>query len=540
MDSLETFRFGSFCLAPAERQLLCDGVPVELGSRAFDLLLALVRRNGRLATKDDLMTEVWPRTVVEENNLQAHISTLRKVLARDAHGQNYLLTVPGHGYRFVAEVTRGSVSSDAVADPGRPAAQAAAIPAIDGASVRRPDLPLPDRPSIAVMPFANLSSDPDQEHVADGLCEDLITGLARIRWLFVIARNSSFMYKGDAIDIRRVSRELGVRYVLEGSVRRAGSRLRITGLLIDATTLAHHWAERYDRELGDIFAVQDEITRSVAAAIEPRLLAAEGVRALARSPDDLGAWENVARAQTHLWRLTWTDCEAAIAALARVAQQHPDYAPARGLLGFSLAFAAHMGWIEQAAGLVPAREHATRAIGLDDSDPSGHIALGYCAMMERRTGESLASLRRAVVLHPNSAAAHAHLSRGLAFAGEDRDAIAHGEEAIRLSPLDPDMALFLGGFAIAHFAGGRYAQAAEYAAEAARLRPGFYGVQRMRCACLAAAGHLEEARALLAVLRREQPQLTMDWLKAIVPYQTPELRARYLAAMENAGLCETD
>ena len=247
----------------------------------------------------------------------------------------------------------------------------------------------------------------------------------------------------------------------------------------------------------------------------------------------------MARAQTHLWRLTWPDCEAAIAALARVAQQHPDYAPARGLLGFSLAFAAHMGWIDRAAGLVPAREHATRAIALDDCDPSGHIALGYCAMMERRTGESLASLRRAVMLNPNSAAAHAHLSRGLAFAGEDRDAIAHGEEAIRLSPLDPDMALFLGGFAIAHVAGGRYAQGAEYAAEAARLRPGFYGVQRMRCACLAAAGHLEEARALLAALRREQPQLTMAWLKAIVPYQTPELRARYLEAMANAGLCET-
>jgi TolB-like protein len=256
-------------------------VPVELGSRAFDLLLALVRRKGRLATKNELMAEVWPRTVVEENNLQAHVSALRKVLARDAGGQGYLLTVPGHGYRFVAEVTRESASSDSIENPSRPVAQAADTPAIDGAPERRPELPLPERPSIAVMPFANLRGDPDQEHVADGLCEDLITGLARIRWLFVIARNSTFIYKSTAIDIRRVSRELGVRYVLEGSVRRAGSRLRITAQLIDATTLAHHWAERYDRELGDIFAVQDEITRSVAAAIEPRLLAAEGVRALA-------------------------------------------------------------------------------------------------------------------------------------------------------------------------------------------------------------------------------------------------------------------
>ena len=520
------YKFGPFRLDISAEILFRDADPMPIGRRAVAILRALLERPLVPVSKEALMQAAWPGLAVEESNLTVQIAALRRVLGEEPGAERWIETLSRRGYRFVAAVSEEQV----------PPAQAAEIPAVDAAPERRPDLPLPDRPSIAVMPFANFSSDPDQEHVAAGLCEDLITGLARIHWLFVIARNSTFMYKGAAIDIRRVSRELGVRYVLEGSVRRASSRLRITTQLIDATTLAHHWAESYDRELGDIFAVQDEITRSVAAAIEPHLLVAEGVRALGRSSDDLGAWESVARAQTHLWRLTRFDCEAAIAALARVAQQHPDYAPARGLFGFSLGFAAHMGWIDRAAGLVSAREHATRAIALDDRDPSGHIALGYCAMMERRTGESLASLRRAVILNPNSAAAHAHLSRGLAFAGEDREAIVHGEDAIRLSPLDPDMALFLGGFAIAHFAGGRYAQAAEYAAEAVRLRPGFYGVQRMRCACLAAAGHLEEARALLAALRREQPQLTMAWLTAIVPYQTPELRARYLDAMANAGL----
>ena len=163
-----------------------------------------------------------------------------------------------------------------------------------------------------MLPFANMSGDPEQEYFADGISEDLITGLARIRWLFVIARNSTFVYKGRAVDVKQVSRELGVRYVLEGSVRRAGKQLRISAQLIDATTGGHHWAERYDRKLGDIFAVQDEITRSVAAAIEPHLLAAEGVRALSRSADDLGAWELVARAQTHFWRLTRADCETAV------------------------------------------------------------------------------------------------------------------------------------------------------------------------------------------------------------------------------------
>ena len=215
-------------------------------------------------------------------------------------------------------------------------------------------LPLPDCPSIAVLPFANMSGDPDQEYFADGISEDLITGLSRIRWLFVIARNSTFVYKHRAVDVKQVSRELGVRYVLEGSVRRAGNRLRISAQLIDAMTGGHHWAERYDRKLGDIFAVQDEITRSVAAAIEPRLLAAEGVRALSRSAEDLGAWDLVARAQTHVWRLTRSDYETAIDALKRAVEAYPEYAPARSLLGFCLVFAAHMGWVDRDEGMLPA------------------------------------------------------------------------------------------------------------------------------------------------------------------------------------------
>ena len=401
-----------------------------------------------------------------------------------------------------------------------------------------PSLPLPDRPSIAVLPFANMSGDPDQEYFADGISEDLITELSRIRWLFVIARNSTFVYKNRAVDVKQVSRELGVRYVLEGSVRRAGKRLRISAQLVDAMTGGHHWAERYDRELGDIFAVQDEITRSVAAAIEPRLLAAEGVRALSRSSDDLGAWELVARAQTHFWRLTRPDYETAIGALNRAVEAYPDYAPARSLLGFCLVFAAHMGWIDRDQGLVPGREHAVRAIALDDRDPWGHIALGYLALMEMRTEESVAAFRRAVKLNPSSAAAHSCLSHGLAFAGQDREAIEHGEDAIRLSPLDPEMARFLGGIAVAHYAAGRFAEAAQCTTEALRLRPGFQGAQRLRCASLAQAGLVEEARSFLANVRCQQPQLSIDWIRASVPYQTPQLMERFLEGMRKAGLNE--
>jgi TolB-like protein len=507
--------FGRYRLEP--RGGLKSGArEIRLTPKALALLSFLAERPGEVIGKEELFDAIWPETTVGDAALVTCIQELRKALRDDARKPHYIETLHRRGYRFIGKLA-----------PAPPAATA---------DDDLPALPLPDRPSIAVLPFDNMSDDSDQEHFADGMSEDLITGLSHIRWLFVIARNSTFVYKHRAVDVKQVARELGVRYVLEGSVRRAGNRLRVSAQLIDATTGGHHWAERYDRELGDIFAVQDDITRSVAAAIEPQLLAAEGVRAMARSADDLGAWELVARAQTHVCRMAKADYETAIGILKRAVEAYPDYAPARSLLGFCLAFAAHMGWIDRDPGLRPGLEHATRAIALDDLDPWGHIALGYSALMEKRTEESIASFRRAVNLNPNSAAAHAHLGRCLAFAGQDREAIEHSEEAIRLSPLDPMMALWFGAMAVAHFAAERYAETAEYTTEALRLRPGFQGAHRLRCASLALAGQTEEARSYFAVVRREQPQLSPDWIRANVPYQTPELMERFLDGMRKAGL----
>ena len=212
-------------------------------------------------------------------------------------------------------------------------------PQLDGAPQ------IPDKPSIAVLPFQNMSGDREQEYFADGITEDIITALSHIRWLFVIARNSSFVYKGRAVDVKRVAREFGVRYVLEGSVRKVGNRVRITAQLVDAQSGAHHWAERYDRDLADIFALQDEITRSVAAAIEPRLLAAEGIRTLSRPAVDLDAWDMVARAMSQFWRMTGPDVEAAIALLKDAVARHPDYGPAHSMLAFCLVLTGHFGWL---------------------------------------------------------------------------------------------------------------------------------------------------------------------------------------------------
>jgi TolB-like protein len=502
--------------------LRCDGAVLALRPKTFDVLVYLVQHPGRLVPKAELIDSVWQNVNVTENSLVQCIKEIRQALGDDT--QATIETVSKRGYLFASPVVEIDIPRE---DDAAVAGLAAGADRI---------LPLPDRPSIAVLPFDNMSGDPDQEYFADGISEDVITALSRIRWLFVIARNSAFVYKHRAVDVRQVARELGVRYVLEGSVRRAGNRLRISAQLIDASSGSHHWAEQFDRDLGEVFAVQDEITRNVVGAIEPRLLAAEGVRALSRSSDDLGAWELVARAQTQLWRVTRADYAAAIEALKRTVAIFPDYAPARSLLAFRLLFAAHMGWVDRDDALRGGRQHAVRAMELDESDPWGQIALGYLSMMERRTEESIRAFRRAVDLNPNSAAARGGLGHCLAFAGYDREAIEHAENAIRLSPLDPDMAIFLGGIAVAHYCAGRYMEAARCAEEQLRVRPGFHGGQRLRCASLAQAGRIDEAREFLDLVRGEQPQLSIDWIRASVPYQTLELMERFLDGMRKAGL----
>jgi len=497
--------------------LMSGAREVRLTPKALELLSFLALRPNEVISKDELFAAVWPKAQVGDAALVTCIQELRRALRDNAKRPRYIETLHRRGYRFI-----GKTVTEKAPDAATPALQ------------------LPDRPSIAVLPFVNMSDDADQEHFADGVSEDLITGLSRIRWLFVIARNSTFVYKHRAVDVKQVARELGVRYVLEGSVRRAGRQLRVSAQLIDAISGAHHWAERYDREVDDVFAVQDQITNSVAAAIEPHLLAAEGLRALSRRPEDLGAWELVARAQTHFWRMTNEDYKRAIDELERAVNAYPDYAPARSLLAFCLMFAAHMGWTDRSRDPALGREHAMRAIALDDRDPWGHIALGYWALMEKRTEESITALRRAVEINPNSAAAHTHLGHGLAFAGHDREAIEHAERAMRLSPFDPMLALNLGTIAVSHFVAGRYEEATRYTTEASRIRPGFQGAHRLRCASLAQSGQFDEARRHFLMVREQQPHLSAEWIKTNVPYQTDELMERFVEGMRKAGLDEEE
>ena len=348
---------GPFRLDTAKHTLVRDGRPVRLGSRALDILCTLATARGKLVTKDALMAAVWPGQIVEENAIQVQISALRKALNEDRTGTDYIVTVPGRGYRLIDLAPPQSTVDG------------------EGKTTREPARP-EDR-SIAVLPFQNLSSDPEQEYFADGMVEDIIAGLSRISWLPVIARNSSFAYKDKTADAKRIGRDLGVRYLLEGSVRKTGPRVRVTVELIDAETGIHLWVERYDRQLDDIFALQDEIAMSVVGAIEPNLRKAELERIKRKRPDSLDAYDLVLQALPYAYSHMPDKAAIAIPLLEKALVLEPGYAAAHAPL--ALCYHARYG----RAGLreedrVAAIRHAHAAIigGGDDA-----IALGIAGFV---------------------------------------------------------------------------------------------------------------------------------------------------------------
>ena len=284
-------------------------------------------------------------------------------------------------------------------------------------------LTLPDKPSIAVLPFQNMSGDPEQEYFGDGIAEDIITALSKLRGFFVIARNSTFAYKGKAPNIRQVARELGVRYVLEGSVRKAGERLRVTGQLIDATSGNHIWAERYDRPTTDIFAVQDEITANVVAAIEPQLYAAEGLRLQSKPPESLDAWGCVVRAMPYIWTWVSQNEDAGVNLLNRAIELDPSYARARSLLAWAFATRVALGNMDFERGISDGLVLAQRAIDLDPDDPWAHLAAGYVYAFSRRFGPAVEELNEALQRNPNFAFARIILGCPTAMPGWRRKAI---------------------------------------------------------------------------------------------------------------------
>lgn len=395
---------------------------------------------------------------------------------------------------------------------------------------------LRQKPSIAVLPFLNLSGDVEQEYFSDGITEDIIAALSKLRWFFVIARNSSFVYKGAAVDVRQVGKELGVGYVLEGSLRKTGNRVRVTVELVDAKLGVQHWAQTYDYELTDIFKLQDEITQSVTAAIEPKLVAAESVRSLHRSHKDLEAWDLVMRALSHYWRMTTRDSERAIGILRQTVAQFPDYGPAHSLLAFALLVSGHVGWwINESEDNRYAAQLAHRAQRLDDEDPWAHLALGYLSFTERQTGESVSQYMRALDLNPNFAIAYGYLGWALVFDAQSEEAIRYFQRALRMSPRDPLKAFFYSGTGVAHYYAHRYHEAVKWARKAISERPGFTAAHRILCASLAQDGRTKETRSAMTRLYEVQPNISIAWIEQYVPY-TARAMPHFIDGMRKAGL----
>jgi adenylate cyclase len=406
----------------------------------------------------------------------------------------------------------------------------------DGVTESTPALPLPSKPSIAVLPFQNMSGDPSEDYFADGVVEEITTALSRIRWLFVIARNSSFTYKGRMVDVKQVGRELGVRYALEGSVRKAANRVRVTAQLIDAVTGHHVWAERYDRELAAIFALQDEITERVVAAVEPQLYAAEGIRAKRKPPESLDAWECVVRALSCVNSRSQNDYAMARELLERAIELDPAYAQAYALFAYVMGLEVLYGWKPREIALARALEAAQKAVVLDSDDAWAHFALGFVYGMTRRAEEAVVEHEKALALNPNFALAYTYQGSALAYLGRGEEALLKIDASERLSP----RGLFQGVNnvcrAAAHFSAEQHRDAVSCARKSILDSPGIVTGYRMLVVNCALIGEIDEARAALKIVKRLQPDISVRWIAESVLFTRERDRQNYIEGFRLAGL----
>jgi TolB-like protein/Tfp pilus assembly protein PilF len=466
----EELVLGAFRLDPARRLLRRDDQPIELKPKALDILCVLVAARGAVVTKDELMSQVWPGLVVEENNIQVHVSALRKVLAKDVTGTVHLMTVAGRGYRLLG------VGSDRVALP----------PALDAVTHQRP--------TVAVLPFAYLGDDPAQEYFAEGVVDDIITGLSRVKWLAIVARHSSFVFRGAEVDFVRAARELHADYLLHGSFRRWGDRIRVSAHLTETVGGTQVWAERHERRVGDVFELQDDIAGRVLGAIEPGLRRSEIERIRRKRPEDLDAYDLVLRALPHVYKLMPDDCAPAIPLLRRALELEPDYALAHA----TLAWCHHVHFSR--GGLVAAEReasirHARAAVALGSDDA---LALAIGAFVLWFDAHDIAAafdlFDRALSLSPSNVVALATSAVAAAWSARPALAIERAQRALQLSPFDALRYLAHLALSGANFQLRNYEQAQVDARRAADSIPGFSVPYAYLSAAQVRLGRLDDAR----------------------------------------------
>jgi TolB-like protein len=502
------YRFGRFELDPSTRQFLADGLPVALGARALDVLLALVERHERLVTKEELLELAWPGLVVEENNLQVQISALRKIL-----GPQSIATIPGRGYRFTAVLG---------ADKALPAAASAVA-----ASSHEP-------PSIAVLPFLNMGADPQKDYFADGITEDVITDLSRWRSIAVTSRNSTFRFKGKAVDMQRVGRELGVRFLVEGSVRLMGERIRITAQLIDAETGNHVWGERFDRPMADLFAVQDEVVRTIVGTLVGRVQASGADRTRRKPPSSLDAYDHVLRGNALAW-----DDPASAAEAKRAFERAIEIDPAYGLPHSLLAVLVGREWENDLSAssetLDRAFALAQRAVELAEDESTCHTILGQFCLERRLFDLALHHTARGLEMNPANQWNRADLGIVLSYMGRAEEGLEMLREARRADPyFGPRW--YWRGLGVAQFVLRRYADALPDCERG--LTNNSLRALAILAGCCANLGHAERAREMVARCLAVQPGATVEKLVVRMPFKDADDSRHLAECLRLAGMPE--
>jgi TolB-like protein/DNA-binding winged helix-turn-helix (wHTH) protein len=506
----ESFSVGPFTFDPDQACLWRGSERVPLGHKAAALLSALAHARGTAVTKADLMEAVWPGLAVEEGNLTVQIAGLRKALGPGPQGQDWIVTVPRVGYRLV-------------------------LP-----QPIRPEVPEPLKLALAVLPFANLGGDAEQDYFADGVVEDIITALSRFKSCAVIARNSSFTYKGKAVDVRQVGQDLGVRYVLEGSIRRAGDRLRIAAQLVECENGKHIWAEHFDGKIDEVFDFQDRITESVASVVESHIQKAEIERSRRQRPGSVAAYDLYLRALPKLSMESAEDNQEAFALLTGALELEPDNPIFLALATAALGDRGMLGYppigpddTQKCAAL--ARRGLERAAG-------DATVIAHCSMALLHNSKdydwAMAAIVSAVEANPNdllvvSRAGIAHL-----HCGNIADALAYFHRAIRLSPRDPNAHTSLTGIAHCQMVLGDYAEALVWATRSLTLKPKSHFAYWMVIAANAQLGRMDEARKSLAEFRKLAPWVTIASIWAGQPQRDPSRCATILDGLRLAGLAE--
>jgi TolB-like protein/tetratricopeptide (TPR) repeat protein len=515
------YLFEEYAFDTDRRELHRGADVVSVAPQVFDLLDYLIRNRERVVSRDDLINAIWNGRCVSDAALTTRLNVARSAVGDSGHEQRLIKTLPRKGFRFVGPVLEaqepaGAAAADNPVEPPKPA------------------LALPDKPSIAVLPFQNMSGDPDQDYFADGMVDEITTALSRFQFLFVIARNSSFAYKGKIVDIKQVGRELGVRYVLEGSVRKAAGKVRLIGQLIDAGIGTHLWADRFEGDLSDIFALQDRMTESVVSAIAPKMLQTE-IDLAARRPNNLSAYDLGLRAFPHLQLWTRGGSAEALRLLSRALELDPRYGFAATLAGCCHFLNVTQAWAADPKSEIAEGLRLLRlALSIDGNDYNALSILGYATSLSGDFDAAREMVDRAVELNPNSA--RAWQMRGFTYqlAGQPEEAIQSLERAIRQSPFDPWLFATFTGMSAAFIDLGRFDEAVAAAKKALRENQTYGAAYRCLAAALAHLGRDAEVRKTVAQLLEIEPDFRISEMVA----RSGQRALMFIDGLRKAGLPE--